>query len=185
MSSIYTFTFTRLDGRPQALADWRGQVLLLVNVASRCGFTPQYAGLEMLWQRYRDAGLIVIGFPCDQFAGQEPGDEAKIAEFCTLNYGVDFPMAAKIKVNGADAHPLWQWLKHRRRGLFGMAAIKWNFTKFLIGRNGQPIARYSPIKSPEQLEVHIVRALGEEGEEYSLINESTFKYVIAGATYTC
>ncbi len=132
MTSIYTFTFTRLDGRPQALADWRGQVLLLVNVASHCGFAPQYAGLEMLWQRYRDAGLIVIGFPCDQFAGQEPGDEAKIAEFCTLTYGVDFPMAAKIKVNGADAHPLWQWLKHRRRGLFGVAAIKWNFTKFLI-----------------------------------------------------
>ena len=128
-----------------------GQVLLVVNVASRCGFTPQYAGLEKLWTDYRDRGFAVLGFPCDQFGHQEPDDEAGIRAFCAQNFGVSFPMFAKVEVNGEGAHPLWRWLKEEKRGFLGTGAIKWNFTKFLVGRDGQQIERYAPTTTPEEL----------------------------------
>ena len=131
----------------------------MVNVASRCGFTPQYAGLERLWRERRDRGLAVLGFPCDQFGGQEPDDEAGIRAFCALNYGVSFPMFAKVEVNGPRAHPLWRWLKAERRGFLGTGAIKWNFTKFLVGRDGQVLARYAPAERPESLAGEIDRVL--------------------------
>ncbi|AMU97973.1 glutathione peroxidase [Xanthomonas citri pv. fuscans] len=160
MSDISTFAFTDLEGRTQSMRDYAGNVLLVVNVASKCGFTPQYAGLQALWQRYRERGLVVIGFPCDQFGHQEPGDAAQIRQFCSLDYAVDFPLAAKIEVNGNGAHPLWQWLKHERRGVLGSEAIKWNFTKFLIGRDGRVLERYAPTTKPEALAADIERALG-------------------------
>src|SRR4051794_8225415 len=138
---IYDIEVRTLEGLQQTLADYRGQVLLIVNVASRCGYTPQYAGLEALHQRYHGQGLSVLGFPCDQFGHQEPGDAAEIRQFCSLNYQVSFPLFAKIEVNGAGAHPLYKYLKAARPGLLGSEAIKWNFTKFLIGRDGAVLKR--------------------------------------------
>jgi glutathione peroxidase len=160
MSSVYDFSARDIDGHERPLADWRGKVLLVVNVASKCGFTPQYAGLEALWRRYRDRGLVVMGFPCDQFGHQEPGDEAEIRDFCTLNYNVDFPMFAKVEVNGGQAHPLWSWLKDEKGGFLGIDAIKWNFTKFLVGRDGKVVKRYAPTDTPESLAKDIEAALG-------------------------
>jgi glutathione peroxidase len=160
MTSAFDFTATGIDGNPQPLSQYIGKVLLVVNVASQCGFTPQYAGLEQLWRDYRDRGLVVLGFPCDQFGHQEPGDEAEISNFCSLNYDIDFPMFAKIDVNGKDAHPLWSWLKSEKGGLLGIGAIKWNFSKFLVGRNGQVLKRYAPTETPESLKGDIEAALG-------------------------
>jgi glutathione peroxidase len=160
MTTAYDFSATDLNGQPQALSQYQGKVLLIVNVASKCGFTPQYAGLEKLWRDYRDRGLVVMGFPCDQFGHQEPGDATEIRNFCSLTYGVDFPMFAKIEVNGAGAHPLWQWLKDEKGGLLGIDAIKWNFTKFLVGRDGRVLKRYAPTDKPESLARDIEAALG-------------------------
>lgn len=158
-ATAHDFEAARLDGSAQPLSQWRGKVLLVVNVASKCGFTPQYAGLEQLWRAYGDQGLVVLGFPCDQFGHQEPGDAAEIREFCSLSYDVTFPMFAKIEVNGAGAHPLWKWLKQEKGGLLGIGAIKWNFTKFLIGRDGRVIRRYAPTDAPESLRGDIEKAL--------------------------
>ena len=141
MTCLHDLSAIDIDGHPRNLAEFAGQVLLVVNVASRCGFTPQYAGLEALWTDYRDQGLAVLGFPCDQFGRQEPDDEAGIRAFCAQNFGVSFPMFSKIEVNGAGAHPLWRWLKDEKRGFLGTGAIKWNFTKFLVGRDGRVIGR--------------------------------------------
>ena len=160
MPTAFDFDITTLAGEPLDLATLTGKVVLLVNVASQCGFTPQYAGLEQLWRSYGEQGLVVLGFPCDQFGHQEPGDEAGIQSFCSLTYGVSFPMSAKIKVNGAQAHPLWRWLQREKRGALGIGAIKWNFSKFLIGRDGQVIGRYAPTAKPESLEADIRAALG-------------------------
>ena len=157
--SVYDFTATRLDGREQSLADYRGQVLLIVNTASECGFTPQYAGLEALHEKFHDQGLTVLGFPCNQFGQQEPGDAGQIDDFCQSNYGVRFPMFAKIDVNGPRAHPLYQYLTRERRGFLGTVNIKWNFTKFLIDRAGRIVARYSSMKTPNALEVPIKKLL--------------------------
>lgn len=162
MTSIQDFSAVALDGREIALSDYAGQVLLIVNVASECGFTPQYRGLEQLWERYRDRGFAVLGFPCDQFGHQEPGTEEQIQEFCTSVYGVEFPMFAKVDVNGADAHPLWQWLKQQKSGLLGIDAIKWNFTKFLVGRDGKVIERYAPNREPEAIAPDIEAALAQQ-----------------------
>ena len=159
MHTAHAFTATGIDGRSTALGEWRGQVLLIVNVASRCGFTPQYAGLERLWRRYRERGFAVLGFPCDQFGHQEPGDEQEIREFCSLHYDVTFPMFAKVDVNGAGAHPLWSWLKQEKAGVLGTEAIKWNFTKFLVGRDGRVIARYAPNTEPDAIAADIEAAL--------------------------
>ncbi len=159
MTIAHDFSVTALDGTPMPLSQWAGQPLLLVNVASRCGFTPQYTGLEALWQRYRDQGLVVIGFPCNQFRQQEPGDAAQIQSFCQLDYGLSFPLAAKLDVNGPAADPLWQWLRRQKRGVLGTTAIKWNFTKFLVGRDGQVRARYAPTVRPESIEADIRAAL--------------------------
>ncbi|MCD9029640.1 glutathione peroxidase [Luteimonas sp. BDR2-5] len=159
MTTAYDFSATGIDGDTKALADYAGKVLLIVNVASKCGFTPQYAGLETLWRDYRDRGLVVMGFPCDQFGHQEPGDEAAIRDFCALTYDVDFPMFAKIDVNGDAAHPLWKWLKQEKGGFLGTGAIKWNFSKFLVGRDGRVLARYAPTARPESLRGDIEAAL--------------------------
>jgi len=160
MTTAFDFSARRLEGQSQPLSDFAGQALLIVNVASKCGFTPQYEGLEALWRRHRQAGLVVLGFPCDQFGHQEPGNAAEIAQFCALHYEVSFPMFEKVEVNGAAAHPLWQWLCAQRRGVMGTRAIKWNFTKFLVGREGQVRARYAPTTKPEALERDILQALG-------------------------
>jgi glutathione peroxidase len=160
MASIYDFTARTLDGKERALSDFRGKVLLIVNTASACGFTPQYAGLEKLNRKHADKGLVVLGFPCNQFANQEPGDAEEIASFCKLTYDVTFPMMAKVDVNGPKAHPLYAYLTKTRRGALGNSAIMWNFTKFLIGRDGRIIARYGPQVSPAMIEGAIVRALG-------------------------
>jgi glutathione peroxidase len=159
MATAYDFIADDLDGQPQPLSQHAGKVLLVVNVASKCGFTPQYAGLEQLWRDYRDRGLVVLGFPCDQFGHQEPGDAAEIRNFCSLTYEVDFPMFAKVEVNGAGAHPLWKWLKEEKGGLLGIDAIKWNFTKFLVGRDGKVLRRYPPTEKPEALATDIEAAL--------------------------
>jgi glutathione peroxidase len=153
--------FVSIDGRgqPRPLADWRGQVALIVNTASACGFTPQFAGLQQLWLRYRERGLVVIGYPCNQFGGQDPGSQAEIESFCSLNYGVDFPMMAKVEVKGAGADPLFKWLCAEAPGLLGTEFIKWNFTKFLVGRNGQVIGRHGPQTRPESLAADIEAAL--------------------------
>lgn len=152
MTTAYDFSARTIDGEERPLSDYRGRPMLIVNVASKCGFTPQYTGLEALYRRHRDAGLVVLGFPCDQFGHQEPGDEAEIAQFCSLNYDVSFPMFAKIDVNGPDAHPLYQWLKKEKSGLLGIGAIKWNFTKFLVDRSGHVVKRYAPTDTPEAIE---------------------------------
>jgi glutathione peroxidase len=149
--SIYDFQADTLDGKPASLADWRGQALLIVNTASKCGFTPQYAGLEQLHRTYKDRGFSVIGFPCNQFGAQEPGNADEIANFCSLTYDVSFPMMAKVDVNGPAAHPLYAYLKHAQKGMLGSEAIKWNFTKFLIDRKGEPIRRFAPLDKPETL----------------------------------
>ena len=160
--SLYDIPVTTIDGRPTTLAGWRDRVLLVVNVASQCGFTPQYAGLERLHRAHADAGLAVLGFPCDQFGGQEPGDEAEIAEFCRLTYDVTFPMFAKVEVNGPRAHPLFELLKAAQPGLLGSRAIKWNFTKFLVARDGTVTHRFAPQETPEEIEREIVRLLDED-----------------------
>jgi glutathione peroxidase len=158
--SIYDFEALSITGQPAHLSTQRGKVILVVNTASACGFTPQFAGLEKLWETYRDRGLVVVGFPSNEFGGQDPGSNDEIASFCQLNYGVSFPMMAKVQVNGADAHPLWQWLKSQKPGLLGTEAIKWNFTKFLVGRDGRVLKRYAPNDSPESLARDIEAALG-------------------------
>jgi glutathione peroxidase len=150
---------TTIDGKTETLADFAGKALLIVNVASRCGFTPQYAGLEALHRRFAERGFAVLGFPCDQFGHQEPGDEAEIAKFCKLSYDVTFPMFAKVEVNGANAHTLFKALKSEAPGLLGTAAIKWNFTKFLVDRNHNVVRRYAPTDKPDSLGGDIEAAL--------------------------
>jgi len=156
---ITDFEAVDITGRPLRLADLDGRVLLVVNTASQCGFTPQFAGLEQLWQTYRDRGLVILGFPSNEFGRQDPGSNDEIASFCQLNYGVSFPMMAKVEVNGGNAHPLYQWLKSEAPGLLGSQAIKWNFTKFLVGRDGRVIRRYAPQDKPEKLAADIEAAL--------------------------
>ena len=160
MPSLSAIPLTTIDGASVTFGAVAGKATLVVNVASQCGFTPQYAGLEALYRKYRDRGLVVLGFPCDQFGHQEPGDEAGIQRFCTQNYQITFPLFAKIHVNGADAHPLYRFLKEALPGVLGLTAIKWNFTKFLIGRDGVPLRRYAPTDKPESLEGEVERALG-------------------------
>jgi glutathione peroxidase len=157
--SIYEIAVTTIDGRQQTLADYRGQMLLVVNVASKCGFTPQYTGLEELYRKYKDSGFAVLGFPCDQFGHQEPGDEAEIQQFCSTKYEVSFPLFAKIDVNGPHTHPLYQFLKSEKSGLFGTEGIKWNFTKFLIDREGNVVKRYAPTATPDKIAVDIAPLL--------------------------
>lgn len=159
MTTAYDFSATDIDGRDQSLDRYRGKVLLIVNVASKCGFTPQYTGLERLQRDYHGRGFEVLGFPCDQFGHQEPGDEAEIKEFCSLTYDVSFPLYSKIDVNGDQAHPLWRWLKDEKGGFLGIDAIKWNFTKFLVGRDGRVIKRYAPTDKPESIAADIEKAL--------------------------
>ena len=160
--SVYDFSAPSIDGREISLAEYQGEVLVIVNTASKCGFTPQYAGLEELYRKYKDRGVVVLGFPCNQFGGQEPGAEAEIAQFCELNFGVTFPIFAKMDVNGAHAHPLYKFLKSEKSGLLGMIgleAIKWNFTKFLVDREGKVVGRYAPAFSPEGLGAEIEKLL--------------------------
>lgn len=150
--SLFDIQVTTIDGRPTTMREWKGNVLLIVNVASKCGYTPQYEGLEALHRRYAARGLSVLGFPCDQFGHQEPGTEQDIQSFCSLTYDVTFPLFAKIEVNGPGAHPLYRHLKAAKSGLLGTEAIKWNFTKFLVGRNGKVLRRYAPADTPERIE---------------------------------
>jgi len=157
--SIYDFEAVSIEGKPAQLASQRGKVLLIVNTASACGFTPQFAGLEQLWKDYGPKGLMVVGFPSNEFGGQDPGSNDAIASFCQLNYGVSFPMMAKVKVNGVQAHPLWKWLTAEARGVLGTQAVKWNFTKFLVGKDGQVLKRYAPTDKPESLRQDIEAAL--------------------------
>lgn len=157
--SIYDFEALSIDGHPAHLSTQRGKVLLIVNTASACGFTPQFGGLEALWQKYRDQGLVVVGFPSNQFGNQDPGDNTEIATFCQRNYGVSFPMMAKVQVNGPKAHPVWKWLTKEAPGLLGSQAVKWNFTKFLVGRDGRVIKRYAPTDTPESIERDVQAAL--------------------------
>ena len=159
-SSLPDIIAQDITGKPVRLADHAGQVLLIVNTASACGFTPQFAGLEKLWQDYGARGLVIVGFPSNEFGHQDPGSNSEIGAFCQKNYGVSFPMMAKVKVNGSDAHPLWQWLKGEKPGLLGTQAIKWNFTKFLVGRDGRVLKRYAPQDTPKKLEADIESALG-------------------------
>ena len=159
MTTIYDFSAQTLDGQPKPLADFAGKALLVVNVASKCGFTPQYEGLEALHRTYAPRGFSVLGFPCNQFGGQEPGDAAEIARFCSLTYDVTFPMFAKVDVNGAAAHPLYHFLKSQQKGLLGTEAIKWNFTKFLIDRAGAVTARFAPTAKPAELATAVERIL--------------------------
>jgi len=155
MSELYEFSATTLAGKPIRFGRYRGKVVLVVNTASQCGFTPQYAGIEALHRKYRERGLAVLGFPCNQFAGQEPGSAEEIGAFCEKNYGVSFQMFDKVEVNGPGAHPLYQWLKHAAPGMLGTEAIKWNFTKFLVGRDGRVVKRYAPQTAPAGLAADI------------------------------
>ena len=155
MASVYDYEAKTLDGTPAKLADFKGKVLLIVNTASECGFTPQFEGLETIYERYRDRGFAVLGFPCNQFGEQEPGSAEQIGAFCQKNYGVTFPMFEKIDVNGDAAHPLYKWLKQSAPGVLGSERIKWNFTKFLLDREGHVKARYAPVTKPEQLAADI------------------------------
>ena len=159
MTTVFDFQALSIDGQNVELSQYRGRVLLIVNTASACGFTPQFAGLEQLHQRYASQGLTVLGFPCNQFGSQDPGDNAQIASFCQKNYGVSFPMMAKIEVNGPGTHPLYQQLTAEAPGLLGTKAIKWNFTKFLVGRDGRVLKRYAPQDAPEKLAKDIEAAL--------------------------
>jgi glutathione peroxidase len=159
MTDVYDFTAKTLTGEDAPLSDHRGKVLLIVNTASKCGFTPQYKGLEDLWRKYKDRGLVVLGFPCNQFGAQEPGDAEEIASFCSLTYEVSFPMMRKIDVNGPKADPLYAWLKKSKKGILGSEGVKWNFTKFLVGRDGKVIDRFAPTVTPQQLEGAIEAAL--------------------------
>jgi len=158
-TSIHDFEASSIEGRPAQFSSQKGKVLLVVNTASACGFTPQFAGLEKLWEDYRDKGLVVVGFPSNQFGGQDPGSNGEIASFCQLNYGVSFPMMAKVDVNGDAAHPLWKWLTAQAPGILGTQAVKWNFTKFLVGRDGQVLKRFGPNDAPESLRSDIEAAL--------------------------
>ena len=158
MTTIYDFSAERIDGTTQNFSKYKDQVLLIINTASKCGFTPQFEGLEALYQQYKDQGLVIIGFPCNQFANQDPASNDEIGAFCQKNYGVSFPMMAKVDVNGSDAHPVFEWLKNQKGGLL-TDGIKWNFTKFLIDSKGQVIARYAPTTKPETLKADIEQAL--------------------------
>lgn len=158
-ASIYEFEAKTIDGAAQKLDAYKGKVLLIVNVASKCGFTPQYTGLEALHRKLKDRGFDVLGFPCDQFGHQEPGDEAQIKNFCSLTYEVTFPMFAKVEVNGDNVHPLYQFLKQEKKGILGTGAIKWNFTKFLVDKSGQVVKRYAPTDKPEDIEKDVVALL--------------------------
>jgi len=158
-ASVYDFEALSIDGKPANFRTQRGKVLLIVNTASACGFTPQFAGLEGLWEEFRDRGLVVVGFPSNQFGAQDPGTNDEIQAFCQKNYGVSFPMMAKVDVNGDAAHPLWKWLTDEKRGFLGTRSIKWNFTKFLVGRDGQVIKRYAPTDTPESMRADIEAAL--------------------------
>ena len=159
MPSVYDFEAQQINGQTVPLKQFEGKVLLIVNTASACGFTPQFAGLEALHQSYGERGLVVLGFPCNQFGHQDPGSDEQIASFCQLNYGVSFPMMSKIEVNGADAHPLYRWLCAEAPGLLGSKMIKWNFTKFLVGKDGRVIRRYAPQDAPAKLSGDIEQAL--------------------------
>jgi glutathione peroxidase len=159
MASVYDFEALSIDGKTASLSSQQGKVLLILNTASACGFTPQFAGLEKLWSTYREKGLVIMGFPSNEFGGQDPGSNDEIASFCQLNYGVSFPMMEKVKVNGAEAHPLWKWLTAEAPGILGTKGIKWNFTKFLVGKDGQVIKRYAPNDAPESITKDIEAAL--------------------------
>ena len=158
--SVHDYEARTIDGQPKKLGDYSGQVLLVVNVASKCGFTPQYTGLEALYRKFKDKGFAILGFPCDQFGHQEPGNDEEIKNFCSLTYEVSFPMFAKIKVNGEDAHPIYKYLKAEKPGVLGLEGIKWNFTKFLIGKNGEVVQRYAPTTKPEAIEKDVAALLG-------------------------
>ena len=157
--TVHDYSAKTIDGEDRTLSDYKGQVMVIVNTASKCGFTPQYKGLENMFREFRGRGLVVLGFPCDQFGHQEPGDENEIKKFCSLNYDVSFPMFSKVDVNGDHAHPLYKYLKNEAPGLLGSRAIKWNFTKFLVGKDGQVMKRYAPTDKPEAIEKDIVAAL--------------------------
>jgi len=159
MTAFNDFKAITIDGDEQSLGDYAGKVVLVVNTASKCGFTPQYTGLEALYRKYADKGLVVLGFPCDQFGHQEPGNEAEIKNFCSLSYDVTFPLFAKVDVNGSDAHPLFRYIKKEAKGLLGTEAIKWNFTKFLIDREGKVRGRYAPTDTPESIEKDLLALL--------------------------
>ncbi|HZW50643.1 MAG TPA: glutathione peroxidase [Rudaea sp.] len=159
MTSVYDFSARTIDGDEQKLSAYKGKTLLVVNVASKCGFTPQYTGLEALYEKFKDKGLVVLGFPCDQFGHQEPGDENEIKNFCSLTYDVKFPLFAKIEVNGANTHPLYKYLKAQAKGLLGSESIKWNFTKFLVDADGKVVTRYAPTDTPEKIEKDVARML--------------------------
>ena len=159
MSELFKIDVHTIDGKVQSMNDYAGKVLLVVNVASRCGFTPQYEGLEALQRQYKDQGLVVMGFPCNQFAGQEPGTDSEIATFCETRFNVSFPMFAKLKVNGDDAHPLYQYLKGEKPGVLGTEAVKWNFTKFLVDRDGRVVNRYGSADKPETIAADIAALL--------------------------
>lgn len=158
---FYTFTANNLQGKAVSMSQYTGKVILVVNTASKCGLTPQYEGLEKLYKQYKDQGLVILGFPCNQFANQEPGNDKSISENCLINYGVTFPMFEKIKVNGSDAHPIFKYLKHALKGFPGNE-IKWNFGKFLLDSNGKPIKRFSPLTKPSKLIPHIERLLQKQ-----------------------
>jgi len=159
MTSIYDIPVKNIEGEEITLRQYQGKTVLIVNVASKCGFTKQYAGLEKLYQDYKDKGLVVLGFPCNQFGGQEPGDENAIKNFCETNYRLSFPLFSKINVNGEFAHPLYVYLKEQAKGILGSEAIKWNFTKFLVNKNGEVIKRFAPATTPEQIESEIKKIL--------------------------
>ena len=157
--NLYDIDLVTIDGKPQKMDEYRSKTLLIVNVASQCGFTPQYEGLQALFNKFKDSGLVVLGFPCNQFGHQEPNGEAEIEQFCTRNYGVTFPMFAKIEVNGVNAHPLYKYLKSEKPGILGTEAIKWNFTKFLVGSDGTVLRRNAPSDKPEAIEADLAARL--------------------------
>ncbi len=161
MSNAFEFEATTIDGKPLPLKDFQGKALLVVNTASACGFTPQFAGLEALHQRYQDKGLVILGFPCNQFGAQDKGSDSEIANFCQKNYGVSFAMMSKVEVNGAGAHPLFKWLTHEAPGILGTESIKWNFTKFLVNRQGQVVKRYASLDKPASMSADIAAALAQ------------------------
>ena len=162
MQSVYDFIANDIDGRERPLREFAGKALLIVNVASKCGFTPQYTGLEALWRKHRDESFAILGFPCDQFGHQEPGGEDEIKSFCSTNYDVTFPLFAKIEVNGSATHPLYRWLKGERAGILGTEAIKWNFTKFLVDAEGRVVKRYAPVDTPEKIDKDVAALLARE-----------------------